>query len=192
MSRTLLRNALIVPVIGAPAYGSLLIEDGAIAAVGDVAPGGFDGDVVDCNGSIVLPGLINAHLHPELHVLKGIVEEMDLHALDEAEHLEPALVYLGSHAGRAVQEVAIRASITDCLLGGTTCIATYGVTLGSTETAAAILDEIGVRGWVTIRDAAFEPVSADAYARPAMYRLHAEEALSATELAAAAEAHARG
>ena len=192
---TILRNALIVPVVDRPHYGDITIADGRIVRVGE-APGDFEGDVVACNGRIVMPGLINAHLHPELHVLKGIVEELDLHAWDNAEHLDAALLLLASEEGRYIQRAAIRASIADCVLSGTTCISTYGVTDGADDTCAEILAEIGVRGFVTIRDVEFTPITggrpAHSLQPPRMYRLHAEEALTAAELTAAAVAHRRG
>src|SRR5688500_13310719 len=44
-----------------------------------------------CAGRIVMPGLINAHLHPELIVLKGMVEQLDLHAWTDHDHFDPCL-----------------------------------------------------------------------------------------------------
>lgn len=196
-TRTLLRNALLVPVVSPPRYGSVVVEDGRIARVSSAEPGSFDGEVVDCRGCVLMPGLINAHLHPELHVLKGIVEELDLHAWSDAEHFDGALAYLSSEEGRRVQRIAIQASIADCVLSGTTCVASYGVTAGSDDVAAEVLAEIGVRGHVTVRDVEFKALPGDvqpAHRRnpPRMYRLHAEEALTAAELSAAAAAHRRG
>ncbi|MGQ0814604.1 MAG: amidohydrolase family protein [Gemmatimonadota bacterium] len=186
--RTLLRNGLLVPVAAPPRYANVVVEAARIAEIG-AEYADFDGDVVDCSGRIIMPGLINAHLHPELHVLKGIVEELDLHDWEAAEHLESALLFLGTDAGRAIQEAAIRASIVDCVLSGTTCVATYGVTTGADDVAASVLSEIGVRGYVTVRDPEFAPVADH---KRFMYRLHAEETLTAAELTAAAVAHRRG
>lgn len=196
--RTLLRNALAVPVISEPRYADIVVLDGNIAAL--AAPdstGSFDGVVVECAGCVVMPGLINAHLHPELHVLKGIVEERGLHEWEDAEHFEAAISFLSSSEGRSCQQAAIRASIADCVLTGTTCIATYGVTTGADDVAAEVLSELGVRGHLTIRDIEFKPVGemgrpAHQMSPPRMYRLHAEEALNEAELTAAAAAHDRG
>lgn len=193
--RTLLRNALIVSVVRPPRYGSIVVDDGNIVSLVEV-PADFDGEIVECNGRVVMPGLINAHLHPELHILKGIVEELDLHAWEGAEHLDAALLLLSSEEGRGLQRAAIRASIADCVLSGATCIANYGVTTGADEAIASVLADLGVRGHVTIRDVAFAPVGDGGLAHrlepPRMYRLHAEEALTAAELMAAAAAHRRG
>lgn len=195
MSRVLLRDGLVVPVLSRPRRASIVVIDDRIAHISDVPPPDFDGQVLDCTSRIVMPGLINAHLHPELHVLKGIVEELNLHAWEDAEHLDAALAFLSSVEGRDVQYAAIRASIADCVLGGTTCIAAYGVTTGADETAASVLAELGVRGYVTIRDKDFLPAAVQPAHRmnpPRMYRLHAEEALTTAELEAAAAAHRRG
>ncbi len=196
-ARTLLRNGLIVPVVSRPFYGDLLIEDGEIAAVRRETIGNFRGDVVACHGRVIMPGLVNAHLHPELHVLKGIVEELELHDWADAEHFDAALELLSSPGGQEIQRAAVRASIADCVLSGSTCLATYGVTTGADDTVAEVLGEIGVRGHVTIRDTTFAPAAGDSQPAqrqqpPRMYRLHAEEALTADELNAAAAAHRRG
>ncbi|MGH7475073.1 MAG: amidohydrolase family protein [Longimicrobiales bacterium] len=145
---------------------------------------------VDLSDRLLMPGLVNAHLHPELQVLRGALEERDLHAWDAAPLLGPALAYLGSDEGRWIQRAATRAALAEALLSGTTTVGTYGVTAGSEQTCRAAIVELGMRGTVTIRDRSFAPV-ADA-AIPYMYRLHAEEELDEAELAAAATAHARG
>jgi len=197
MSSTRLRNALVVPVVGRAFYGDIIVEDDRIARVTRGSAGSFAGSSFDCAGRVVMPGLINAHLHPELHVLKGIVEELDLHDWDEAMHFDAALELLSSERGRAIQRAAIRASVADCVLSGSTCLATYGVTIGADEIACHTLEEMGVRGHVTVRDVAFEPLAG--VVQPAlrlvparMYRLHAEEALTPEELRAAARAMERG
>jgi 5-methylthioadenosine/S-adenosylhomocysteine deaminase len=145
---------------------------------------------IDCRQRLLLPGLVNAHLHPELHILKGAVEELDLHDWNDAGHLQAALAYLSSEEGRHAQRAGVLASLAEALLGGTTCIGTYGVTAGSEAACAAALRALGLRGHITIRDATF-PILPDPPA-PHMYRLHAEEALDDAELRAAAAAHARG
>ena len=65
MEKTLIRNGFIItmdPGAGDIADGDILIEDGLIKEVGQgiIAP---DAAVFDAEEMIVLPGLINAHLH---------------------------------------------------------------------------------------------------------------------------------
>lgn len=175
---------------------SVAVRDGRIAAVdeGAILRDRF-GDAVrlDCSGSVLLPGLVNAHLHPEVHVLKGVVEELGLHDWADQERLDAALAYLGSEEGRWIQRAGIRAALADCLLGGTTCVATYGITAGADQVAADVVRELGLRGHLTIRDVEFTPPTPDRTGSlPYFYRLHAEEALTAVELERAAAAHRRG
>ena len=202
----LLEGAFVLTLDDAGTAGelSVAVRDGTIADVGErdrLRTRFGEAQRIDCTGSILMPGLVNAHLHPEVHVLKGIVEDVDLHGWAHAERLERALTLLGTDELRWIQRAGVRAALADCLLSGTTCVATYGVTAGADEVAAAELSAFGLRGHVTIRDTAFAPatdadgmpvIPAHRLEPPRMYRLHAEEALTEDELIAAAGAHARG
>jgi imidazolonepropionase-like amidohydrolase len=57
----------VVPVLGDPFDGTVLVEDGTITALGPdvVVPGGAQ--VVDATGRWVLPGFIDAHTHLGVH-----------------------------------------------------------------------------------------------------------------------------
>lgn len=192
----LLEGALVLTMDddGTAGLLSVAVEDGRIAAVGpaDELRRRFPrAERRDCSGRILMPGLVNAHLHPELHVLKGVVEELNLHDWDDAEHFDDALALLSSPEGKWIQRAGIRAALADCVLTGTTCVAAYGVTVGADEATAEEMAAIGLRGWVTVRDVQFAPAPPVAGAAR-IYRLHAEEALTAAELEAAARAHERG
>jgi 5-methylthioadenosine/S-adenosylhomocysteine deaminase len=183
---------------------SVAVADGRIAALGepwDLRQRFPAAERFDCAHRLLLPGLVNAHLHPEMHVLKGIVEDMGLHAWASAFPFNRALALLGTREGRWIQRAGIRAALAEALLTGTTRVGTYGVTVGGDMVAAEELAAIGLPGHVTIRDVAFLPargpggaphVPASELRPPRMYRLHAEEALTQSELRAASEAHARG
>jgi len=193
----LLEGALVLTLDdeGTAGHLSVAVEAGRIAAVGPQAElrQRFPrAERRDCTGRILLPGLVNAHLHPELHVLKGAVEELNLHDWDDAEHFDDALALLSSPEGAWIQRAGIRAALADCLLTGTTCVAAYGVTVGADEVTAREMVELGLRGAVTVRDVEFAPVDTPAGMPPRIYRLHAEEALTTAELEAAARAHERG
>lgn len=193
----LLEGALVVTMdqAGTAGHLSVAVHDGRIAALGDAASLRHaypDAERFDGSARIVIPGLVNAHLHPELHVLKGAVEELDLHDWADAEHFEQALVLLSTPEYAWIQRAAIRAALADAALSGTTCVATYGVTRGSDEIAAEQLTTLGLRGYVTVRDVDFAPVEVPPGSPARIYRLHAEEALTRAELEAAARAHGRG
>ena len=64
MTRTLLAGGRIIdPACGRDAPGDLLIEDDRIAAVGNVGTLGRADTVLDCAGLLVVPGLIDLHVH---------------------------------------------------------------------------------------------------------------------------------
>ncbi len=74
MSTTLIRNACVLsmdPVIGDLAQGDLLIAGDRIAAVAPRVEATAD-VIIDGRGMIVLPGLINAHIHTWETALRGI------------------------------------------------------------------------------------------------------------------------
>lgn len=199
----LLEDAYVLTCDDAGTRGQLAVAvaEHHIAAVGPAAtlrrrfPGATR---VRCRGRVLLPGLVNAHLHPDLHMLKGELEELGLHDWVGARRFNAAVAFLDTPAGRPLQRAAIRASFAEAALGGTTCVGAYGVTDGAEALCAEAFADLGLRGHITIRDASFAPLTAAP--RPAadgpspcvMYRLHAEERLDEDELRAAAVAHGRG
>jgi imidazolonepropionase-like amidohydrolase len=56
----------VVPVVGEPFVGAVILRDGLIAALGPDAAVG-DATVIDVTGRWVLPGLIDAHTHLGVH-----------------------------------------------------------------------------------------------------------------------------
>lgn len=61
--KTLLRGGrLLDPAGSLDAVGDLLVEDGRIARVGGEIQAG-DAVVLDCSGAVVMPGLVDAHVH---------------------------------------------------------------------------------------------------------------------------------
>ncbi|HUH13873.1 MAG TPA: amidohydrolase family protein, partial [Longimicrobiales bacterium] len=189
----LLEGALVVALdeAGTVAERTVRVEEGRIAAVtapGAPAPAGARR--VDCGGRVLLPGLVNAHLHPELHLARGLLQGRTLHEWGACEPFGRALAFLSSPAGRGARRAATRAALAECLLGGVTAVGAYGVTDGAAADQAEELRALGLRGHVTIRDVAFGPARGLAVRH--VYRLHAEETLTEAELAAAAAAHERG
>lgn len=73
MRRTLIQSAIIISMddrIGDLRAGDVLVENGRIA---DVRPGidAGDAEIIDGRGRIVIPGLINAHMHTWQTALRG-------------------------------------------------------------------------------------------------------------------------
>jgi len=202
----LIENAFVVTLDDRGVMGdfAVVVEAGRIAELGpiDALRARHAGaERVNADGRLLMPGLVNAHLHAELHALKGVVEELDLHGWVRADRLNRGLHALGLEECRWIQRVAIRAALAEAVLAGTTTVATYGVTLGADDVAAEEITRIGMRGHVAIRDVRFAPargatgepvIPASRLDPPRMYRLHAEEALDRAELDAAVAAHRRG
>ncbi|MCE2452684.1 MAG: hypothetical protein J4F48_07570, partial [Nitrospinae bacterium] len=74
MTKTLIRNAAILsmdPEVGEIECGDVLIEGAQISAVGESLPVA-DSETIDAAGMILLPGLINAHMHTWQTALRGL------------------------------------------------------------------------------------------------------------------------
>jgi cytosine/adenosine deaminase-related metal-dependent hydrolase len=77
--RILIRNATIITMdkrLGDLKRAELLIEGERIAAVGKI--GAVDADMIDGTGFIVIPGLVNAHMHTWQTGLRGIAANWTL------------------------------------------------------------------------------------------------------------------
>ncbi len=118
----LLSNALVVTMdeqfsIHSP--GSVAITGSEILAVGDVADE-FDAvEKVDCRGRVVMPGLVNAHTHAPMTLLRGLADDLrlDVWLLGymmpvEREFVRPDFVGLGTQLACA-----------EMIRSGTTCFA---------------------------------------------------------------------
>src|ERR1700733_5795197 len=87
MTRTLIHNATIItmdPRLGTLPVGDVLIEGDRIAAIAaslEQSAGSSPrehAEVVDATGCIVIPGLVNAHLHTWQTALRGIASDWNL------------------------------------------------------------------------------------------------------------------
>ena len=90
------RDWLIVGRVGKPhgVHGDLLVEDDLIREVSEHRerpPGGSVDRVIDASGKLVMPGLVNAHLHSYDVYMKGMYEGLPL---------EPWMPYLSLSARR--------------------------------------------------------------------------------------------
>lgn len=78
----LFRNATILamdPAHGAaPFAADLLVENGRIAAIGPGTAATPDTRVIDSTGHLLMPGLVNAHMHSSEMLLRGRYERMPL------------------------------------------------------------------------------------------------------------------
>jgi cytosine/adenosine deaminase-related metal-dependent hydrolase len=93
MARTLIRNAAIVSMDDAVGdfTGDLLVEGDRIAALAPSIAAG-DAEVIDARGFIVIPGLVNAHMHTWQTGLRGVAANWTL--LEYFKHVHAGLATL--------------------------------------------------------------------------------------------------
>jgi len=61
--------------------GVVVVKDGLIVAVGPVADlsGEYETEeIIDCTGQVIMPGLINAHTHVPMSLLRGLADDLRL------------------------------------------------------------------------------------------------------------------
>jgi 5-methylthioadenosine/S-adenosylhomocysteine deaminase len=118
----LLTNALIVTMdeqFTIHGSGSIAISGRGIVAVGDIA-GDFNAtETIDCRGRVVMPGLVNAHTHAPMTLLRGLADDLRLDVWlmgymmpVEREFVRPEFVALGTQLACA-----------EMIRSGTTCFA---------------------------------------------------------------------
>ncbi len=106
---TLLKNALLLTMddqFNLYEPGAIAIKDGAILALGyenDITSRFSGVEVVDCGGKILMPGLVNAHTHVPMTLLRGLADDLrlDVWLLGymmpvEREFVSPDFVRLGT------------------------------------------------------------------------------------------------
>ncbi len=121
MTRKLIKNATVItmdPKLGDLAPGGILIEDGEIVAVGpDIEAA--DAEIIDAVHKVVIPGLINAHIHTWQAGLRGIAGNWTSVDYQKNIHLGIAMTftaeatYLGNLIGALGQISAGTTTIMD-------------------------------------------------------------------------------
>src|SRR5688500_10720841 len=132
----LLTNALVVTMdeqFRIYPSGSVGIGGSAILAVGDVAAQFDAAETVDCLGRVVMPGLINAHTHAPMTLLRGLADDLRLDVWlmgymmpVEREFVTPEFVERGT-----------RLACAEMIRSGTTCFADMYYFAESVADAAA-------------------------------------------------------
>src|SRR5947208_13573831 len=96
--------------------GSIAIAGDAIVAVGAEADGCAAAETIDCRGRVVMPGLVNAHTHVPMTLLRGLADDLRLDVWlmgymmpVEREFVSPDFVRLGTRLGCAEM---IRSGVT--------------------------------------------------------------------------------
>ena len=79
MLDTLIKNAVVIPMTEAGRVlcsTSVGIKDGIIGYIGEGSPEARE--VIDAKGHIVMPGLVNAHAHTAMCIMRGYADDYTL------------------------------------------------------------------------------------------------------------------
>lgn len=143
--KTLFINATIVsmdPMIGELDNGQLLVEGERILAVGQDLPT-EQARVVDCRGGILIPGLVNAHMHTWQTALRAVAANWTL--LEYFGHVHRGLATLFSPADIEIATLAGSLNQLNC---GTTTLGDWchnNPTPAHTDAAIRGLQASGIR-----------------------------------------------
>ena len=120
----LLRGGTILPVAGQPrpVTGDLLVSGTRVSGVGQVTPPA-DTEVVDVTGCVVMPGIVQTHVHLVQTLFRGLAEDMPLLAW-----LRTRVWPLEAAHDEASIRASVRLGLLDLLLTGTTTILDMGTT----------------------------------------------------------------
>lgn len=99
-----------------PAY--VVVEGERIAAVSSTRPQGPFAQEIDCGGNVLMPGLVNAHTHIPMTLMRGYAGGCDLHTWLN-DWIFPAEAKLDDRAVRAGADLAL----AELIAGGITTIA---------------------------------------------------------------------
>lgn len=144
--RTLFKGGAIITMdrtVAAPPVGDVLVENGRIAGIGanlQVA----DAEVIDARGGIVMPGLVDAHHHMWLGVMRRMMPNVD----DLFAYIDVVAEQMGSHYRPLDMYLSTRLTALACLDAGiTTVIDACHSSRSPEHTDAALdaLDDSGIR-----------------------------------------------
>src|SRR3990172_9196602 len=164
--------------------GVLVGGDGRIAAVGPGSglPTGDDVAVVDLGSAILLPGLINVHVHADLAAFRGLFEDLPFHLWI------PSLRRCRLAASATADELRASALLT-CAESLAAGITTFAAT---EDSAAAVhaLGESGMRGVVYREVFGPDPAQAETAARELSERVFALQASAGERVRVGLSPHA--
>lgn len=136
--KTVIRNATIVTMgEETPFVGDILIEGDRIAAIGGSITEDHIDETIEAKGMVAMPGLINAHQHSPMSLLRGFSDELklmdwlDQKMLPAEARMTPEDIYWGA-----------KLSIAEMIRSGTTAFADMYVHM---DEIAAAVEETGIR-----------------------------------------------
>ena len=107
--------------VGYVADGAVAVRGDRIAAIGptpDLEARYRTSETIDATGCAVLPGLIDAHMHPPLAIVRGVAQ-------DVAHWMQRALAPYSRHITPEAALAGTRLNILEALKAGTTTMVDY-------------------------------------------------------------------
>lgn len=144
--RTLFKGGTVVtmdPTVPNLSTGDVLVDGGRIAAVG-VNLQADGAEVIDATGSIVMPGLIDAHHHMWLGVMRRMMPDVD----DLFAYIDVVAGKLGAHYRPLDMYLSTKLTAVASLDAGVTTVIDAchsSRSPGHTDAALEALDEVGIR-----------------------------------------------
>ena len=132
--KTLIKNAIVIPMVNDEEFfhGDILIEDGLIKEVGENITAKAD-EVIDADGSIALPSLINVHTHLAMILMRNYK--------DDKENLQEWLSEIFPIEDKLTRDDVLKASrlgVAELIKGGCTTFA--DMYFFAEETAKAVIE----------------------------------------------------
>ncbi|HBY96757.1 MAG TPA: hypothetical protein DEP84_22890 [Chloroflexi bacterium] len=159
--QTLMRNAFVYTgdeKWRSFADGTLLVEDDHIAWVGESAEWAvvastnqFSPDLVlDMDGTVIIPGLINAHAHGGLSIHRGVCDDGDLFSwarrlAPHTSHLVEADLIFGCYLAIMEQVTSGTTCTCDCTRYGTSIFAQVSSVIGSRSLSGTLVNSPELR-----------------------------------------------
>ncbi len=128
--------------VGYVANGAVAVRGSTIVAVGDALDLSlrFDArETVDASGCAVLPGLIDAHMHTPLAIVRGVSQ--DIH-----HWMQQGLAPYSRHISRYAALAGVRLNVLEAIKAGTTTLGDYAT---PHDGWADVFEEAGVRAVLT-------------------------------------------
>lgn len=152
MTEILFKNAHLLTMsgdgVGYVKNGAVGVENGRISLVTttDQLPADFAaGEVIDCTGMAIMPGLVDAHMHTPYAVVRGVAQDI-------WNWMQAGLSPYSKHMDAAASLAGTRLNVLEAVRAGTTLLGDYAVPL---DGWADIFDGFGVRAMLTARINAF-------------------------------------
>ena len=121
----LLRGGTLLPLKDhpRPMWGDLLVSGTRIGALGKVETVPLDTETVDVSGCVIMPGIVQTHIHLVQTLFRGLAEDMTL-----LQWLRTRVWPLEAALDEASLRASVRLGILELLMTGTTTVLDMGTT----------------------------------------------------------------